>query len=333
MQQLEAMLRSSRLVTLTGSGGAGKTRLALQVGADHIDDFADGVWLVELAPLTDQRLVPQAVAKVLGLTEEPGVALAETLTRNLKAKELLLILDNCEHLVEGSARLAHALLAACANVRILSTSREALRVPGETAYRVRSLATPDPKAPARVEALTRYAAVQLFVDRAVAAQSAFQVNDRERACGRQHLPPPGRHTAGDRAGGSACAVDVGRRDEPAARPALPPVDGRLAHRAPAAADAARADRLELRPADRGRAGAAVPTGGLCRRLDARDRRNGMRRRAGGRLGGVDTPHVPRRQESDPHRGAQRRDPLPPARDRARVRPGSAARAGRGSGLA
>jgi predicted ATPase/class 3 adenylate cyclase len=177
MQQLKSMLGSARLVTLLGMGGAGKTRLALQAGADRIDDFADGVWLVELAPLTDKRLVPQTVATVLGINEQPGVAITDTLTRKLKTKELLVILDNCEHVVEASARLCQALLAACASVRILSTSREALRVPGETICHVRSLATPEPNVPASVESLTQYAAARLFIDRAVAAQPAFRVNN------------------------------------------------------------------------------------------------------------------------------------------------------------
>ncbi len=178
MQELKGLLKSSRLVTLTGSGGAGKTRLALQVGADCIDDFADGVWFVELAPLTDARLVPQAVTTVLGIKEQPGVSLTDTLLRETRDKELLLVLDNCEHLVEASALLCQALLSACAKVRILVTSREALRLPGEATYRVPSLATPDPKALTRIAALTQYAAVQLFIDRALAVQSAFRVDNQ-----------------------------------------------------------------------------------------------------------------------------------------------------------
>jgi predicted ATPase/class 3 adenylate cyclase len=171
------LLRAARLVTLTGSGGAGKTRLSLQVAARCIDDFADGVWLVELAPLTDARLVPQTVATVLGIKEQAGEALADTLTRELKHKALLLLLDNCEHLIAAAAQLCQSLLAACAQVRILATSREALCAPGESAYRVPSLSTPDPKLGASVETLARYAAVQLFIDRAVAVKSSFQVDD------------------------------------------------------------------------------------------------------------------------------------------------------------
>ncbi len=177
MQEIKALLRKTRLVTLTGTGGSGKTRLSLQVGADLVDDFADGIWLVELAPLAEVKLVPQAVATVLGLKEQTGRSVTETLTGHLKDREVLLLLDNCEHLVEASAQLCQALLAACPRLHILATSREALRVPGEQSYRVPSLATPDPSATATPVALTPFAAVQLFIDRAVAAQSTFQVNN------------------------------------------------------------------------------------------------------------------------------------------------------------
>jgi len=181
MHEVKTQLRSSRLVTLTGSGGAGKTRLAVQVGADQIDDFADGVWLAELAPLADPRLVAQELASVFGVREEPGAELLATLLRALKDKELLLLLDNCEHVVEASARLCDALLGGCAKVRIIATSREALRVPGEATFRVPSLAVPDPEAEIDVATLTQYAAVRLFIDRAVAVQSSFRVDPRNAA--------------------------------------------------------------------------------------------------------------------------------------------------------
>jgi predicted ATPase/class 3 adenylate cyclase len=177
MQEVKTLLRAARLVSLTGSGGAGKTRLSLQAGADCIDDFADGVWLVELASLTDGRLVPQSVATVLGIKEQPAIAINESLAKELKHKELLLLLDNCEHLIEASAQVCQSLLATCANIRILVTSREALRIPGESVYRVPSLATPDSKSNSSVEVLTQYAAVQLFIDRALAVKSSFHVNN------------------------------------------------------------------------------------------------------------------------------------------------------------
>jgi non-specific serine/threonine protein kinase len=174
--EVRHLLEQTRLLTLLGVGGIGKTRLALQVGADSIDDFVDGVWFVQLAPLTDERLVPQAVATVLGLKEQPGIAITDTLTKETRDRKLLLVLDNCEHLIHASALLCEALLAACAGIRIVATSREPLRAPGEIGYRVSSLATPDPKAPASVEVLTQYAAVQLFIERAMSVRASFQVN-------------------------------------------------------------------------------------------------------------------------------------------------------------
>ena len=135
------------------------------------------VWLVELAPLAEARLVPQEVASVFGVREEPSVELLATLVKALKPKQLLLLLDNCEHLIDASARLCEALIAGCANIRILATSREVLRVPGEATFRVPSLAVPDPGASV-VQALTQYAAVRLFIDRAVAVHSTFRVDNR-----------------------------------------------------------------------------------------------------------------------------------------------------------
>jgi predicted ATPase/class 3 adenylate cyclase len=178
IEQLKTLPASTRMTTLTGAGGAGKTRLALQVGAERIDEYADGVWLVELAPLSDARLVAQAVATVLGIREQPGVELADTLVRELETRELLLILDNCEHVVDASAQLCQALLARCAGVRILATSREALRVPGEAVFRVPALATPDPRTPRTAAELSLYSAVQLFVDRAQSVAPAFRLDER-----------------------------------------------------------------------------------------------------------------------------------------------------------
>jgi predicted ATPase/class 3 adenylate cyclase len=177
MEEIKGLLQSSRLVTLTGPGGAGKTRLSLQVGADLVDRFADGVWFVELAALGDARLVAQATATILGIKEEPGESLLDTLIQNIRGREMLLILDNCEHLVLASAELCDALLASCPGVRIIASSRELLRIAGEAAYRVPSLPLPDPRAVPRAEALTRYAAVRLFIDRALAVKPSFQISD------------------------------------------------------------------------------------------------------------------------------------------------------------
>jgi predicted ATPase/class 3 adenylate cyclase/DNA-binding CsgD family transcriptional regulator len=170
-------LAAHRLLTLTGPGGTGKTRLALQAAAEVGPAYPDGVWLVELATLADPALVPQAVAAAVGVREEPGRPLTATLADALRPKRTLLLLDNCEHLLDASARLADALLRACPDLRVLATSREALGIGGETAWLVPSLALPDPDRPPPPEALSRYEAVALFVDRALAVQPAFRVTD------------------------------------------------------------------------------------------------------------------------------------------------------------
>jgi predicted ATPase len=171
------LLSASRLVTLTGSGGAGKTRLSLQVAAEVIDDFAQGVWFVELAALTDPTLIPQTAASVLGLREEQGRPLMALLAEYLHTKTALLILDNCEHLIAGCAQFADTILHAAPRVKILASSREALDIGGEAAYRVPSLSVPDPQHTPSLETLTQYEAVKLFIDRARAVLPSFQVNN------------------------------------------------------------------------------------------------------------------------------------------------------------
>ena len=175
---VRAALSTARLVTLTGPGGTGKTRLALQAAADALDAYPEGVWLVELAALADPALVPQAVAAAVGVREEPGRPLPATLTEALRPKRLLLVLDNCEHLLDAGARLADALLRTCPQVTILATSREALGIAGEATWRVPSLSLPDAQRPQPPEALTQYAAVRLFVDRAVAVLPTFRVTNQ-----------------------------------------------------------------------------------------------------------------------------------------------------------
>jgi predicted ATPase len=145
LSELQSLLPTTRLLTLTGSGGTGKTRLSLQVAAEVLDGFPDGVWLVELAPLSDAALLPLAIASVLGLREEPGRPLLMTLLDWLRPKELLLILDNCEHLIDACAKFADAAIHASRATRILASSREALGIAGELAYYVPSLACPDPR--------------------------------------------------------------------------------------------------------------------------------------------------------------------------------------------
>jgi predicted ATPase/class 3 adenylate cyclase len=168
--------RAARLLTLTGVGGTGKTRLALQVAAELLDGERDGVWLVELAPLADPALVPEVVASVLGIREELGKSVAQRLVEGLQPKKLLLLLDNCEHLLSACAELADLLLRGCPEVQILATSREALGIAGEQTYVLPSLSLPEAgDLPARPEDLAPYEATRLFVDRAMASQATFAV--------------------------------------------------------------------------------------------------------------------------------------------------------------
>ena len=177
VEEVKARLNKTRLLTLTGAGGSGKTRLSLQVAADLLTGDGDGVWLVELAPLADPAIVPQAVADVLGVKEQAGQPIQRTLVDWLKPKRLLLVLDNCEHLVSACASLAADLLRACPGVHLLASSREALNVAGEQSYRVPSLSLPDPKQAQTVESLSQYEAVRLFIERAQAVQASFGVTN------------------------------------------------------------------------------------------------------------------------------------------------------------
>jgi predicted ATPase/class 3 adenylate cyclase len=179
--EIKTLLSQARLITLTGSGGAGKTRLALQVAAEVVESYADGVWLAEFAPIADPALVPKTVASTLSVPEQPGRDMTVTLVDALRPKEMLLVLDNCEHLLVACADLAAALLRACPRVRILATSREGLGVPGETLWRVPSLSLPDVRRLPPSEDLVLYEAVRLFVDRAIAVTSGFTVTNENAA--------------------------------------------------------------------------------------------------------------------------------------------------------
>ena len=181
------LLAANRLVTLTGTGGVGKTRLALQAATELVSSYQDGVWLVELAPLADPALVPQAAATAVGVREQPGRPLPQTLADALRPRRLLLVLDNCEHLVTACAELAEVLLRACPNLCILATSREVLRIAGETAWRVPPLGLPPlsagPGPPTgllvspRLEQVEDSEAVRLFAARAAAALPGFALTD------------------------------------------------------------------------------------------------------------------------------------------------------------
>ena len=175
--EAKELLKGTRLLTLLGMGGLGKTRLSLQIAADIMDAYPDGVWFVDLAPIRDDSLVPSVTAQVLGVQEEPGRPLTQTLCAHLKSRKLVLIFDNCEHLVAAAAALANAMLRAVTDVRIIATSREALRVPGEQTYPVFPLAVPDRSA--NVDTLSRSEAVLLFMDRAQLQKPGFALTEKE----------------------------------------------------------------------------------------------------------------------------------------------------------
>jgi predicted ATPase/class 3 adenylate cyclase len=181
MAEVRRLLGTTRLLTLTGTGGTGKTRLAVQMAAELLERYPQGVWLVELAALADPALVPLAVAIALGLREEAGQPPTTTLVAALRARRLLLLLDNCEHLLDACAQLAEALVRACPYVQVLATSREALGLAGEVSWRVPSLALPHPAHLAAPAELLEVEAVRLFVERARAAQPQFALVERQAA--------------------------------------------------------------------------------------------------------------------------------------------------------
>jgi len=170
VSEVAVLLDRDRLVTVTGPGGAGKTRLAGEVANQVAGRFADGVWLAELAPVRDPALVPAVVAAALGVREQPGLPAAGALARVLAQRQLLLVLDNCEHVIGAAAELCAGLLAACDDVRVLATSREPLRVAGEARYRLGPLTLPDPNDMAHAAGSE---AVALFADRARQADPRF----------------------------------------------------------------------------------------------------------------------------------------------------------------
>ena len=171
--EIKRLLPTTRLLTLVGTGGIGKTRLAQQLAAEVMDAYRDGVWFVDLAPIVDPLRVPSAVAQVLGAREMEGKPLPLALCDQVRNQQLLLVLDNCEHLLDGCAQLADAMLRGTSAPTIIATSREALRVEGEQIYPLPPLSLPDPQA--SVETMAGSEAVQLFVDRAQRTQPGFEL--------------------------------------------------------------------------------------------------------------------------------------------------------------
>ena len=169
-------LEEHRLVTLTGSGGTGKTRLSLQVAAELLEKFEHGAWFIELAPLTDPDLIPQTILSAIGISEQPNKLPIEILKEYLHEKKVLIVLDNCEHLVAASAQVANTLLNAAPRLKVMASSREALGVKGEVSYPVPSLTLPDIKHLPVIEQLSQYEAVRLFIDRALLVSPHFVVD-------------------------------------------------------------------------------------------------------------------------------------------------------------
>jgi non-specific serine/threonine protein kinase len=173
--EVERLLEDNRLLTLTGPGGCGKTRLTLAVAAEVVESFQDGAWWVGLASLSDPDLVAQAVASSLDVREAPGRPASEVLRAHLENRDLLLVLDNCEHLIDACAALAETLLRSCPSLKLLATSREPLGIAGETSWLVPPLSLPDPGDLPPIEQLVRYEAIGLFVERAKAVASNFEL--------------------------------------------------------------------------------------------------------------------------------------------------------------
>ena len=246
LREVVSLAAAHRLVTLTGPGGIGKTRLALAVARELLPKFPDGVWLAELAPLSDPGLVPATVAAAAGLELGAGAASPERVANALTGKQLLLVLDNCEHVIDAAASMAEALLRASPAVHVIATSREPLRAEGEQVYPVPPLAVPAEDAEDGDDFL-RYGAVRLFLERARAAEPQVRAG-----------PSVLRRWSRRSAGGSMAfrwrsswprrarrARRRGTRRPP--RRSLPSADRRTADGAAAASDLARDARLELRP--------------------------------------------------------------------------------------
>ena len=213
-----------RLVTLVGTGGCGKTRLALRLASDLVDAFPDGVWLVELAPLSDPALVPQAVAAAAGVWERPARSIEDGLVEALAGAAAAAGAGQLRAPRRRRAALAETLLSACPGLRLLATSREPLRIAGERAWRVPSLRAPDPAAALTPAALLAFPAARLFVERAAAVEPGFALDDIGRPGRGRDLRPAGRNRPGHRAGGGADrSAQSGADRRPPGRP-VPPAD-------------------------------------------------------------------------------------------------------------
>jgi predicted ATPase/class 3 adenylate cyclase/DNA-binding CsgD family transcriptional regulator len=177
LADVKKFLQNTRMLTLIGPGGTGKTRLSIQAAGEMLDQYPDGVWFVELAPILDPLLVPRTTAIAIGLRDEPQRPVIDMLCDYLRKKKMLLVLDNCEHLVAACAHIADRILLSAPETRILASSREALGIGGEVTYRVPSLELPNISHLPPIESLRQYEAVRLFIDRAMAAIPSFAVTN------------------------------------------------------------------------------------------------------------------------------------------------------------
>jgi len=176
MKEVRDLFQKSRLVTLTGAGGCGKTRLAREIAYILIEEYKDGVWFVNLSPITDPHFVAKSITEVLNIKEEPDKPILDTLINKIKDKSLLIILDNCEHLVQVCAEIVDKLLQNVKGIRILATSREALNIPGEVIWIIPSLSFPTPGSRVVIEEIDHYESIKLFTDRAALGKPGFTVN-------------------------------------------------------------------------------------------------------------------------------------------------------------
>jgi predicted ATPase/DNA-binding SARP family transcriptional activator len=176
--ELRGRMAAGRMLSLVGPGGSGKTRLAIEVAAAVLPEFAGGVWLCELAALTDPSLVIQSVAEVLDVREQPNISLLDLVRTHIGQRPVLLLLDNCEHLIEACATLARSLLTSCPHLFVLTTSRQPLHVPGELVFRVPGLTIANPAGGLDAQQLAAYESIRLFVERAQTASLGFTLNDR-----------------------------------------------------------------------------------------------------------------------------------------------------------
>ncbi len=226
--EVEEMLTSTRLLTLLGMGGLGKTRLSLQIGASVMDAYPDGVWFIDLQTIRDDSLVASETARVLGVREEAGRPLMQTLCAHLKTRKLMLIIDNCEQVIDACADVANAILRAAPEIRILATSRIALRVPGEqTLPRAAAAGAAAQRQRGGAGAIDRRAAVRRARE---AAQARLRADGEGGAGGGRAGIPPRRHPARDRAGRRAHPLAVGDRHQYAAQGPLQAADRRRPHR-------------------------------------------------------------------------------------------------------